>query len=278
MIAHWDEVGGPISNVGQAAGTVATGVARIHLAPAMWSSRAPGCEEILFVLAGSGLSSQNGESYEVRGGDCVVHLAEGPGHALFAGDDGLDVVALCVPGRYAWAPEPGAERPELPAAPSPRPPWIVNLADVAVDPSDGTPPEFESEWRDLGRAAGSERAGMSYVRIAPGRLNVQHHCHSAEEEIFVMLEGEGTLELVPSPNAWEPEEQRIPVRAGHVVARPAGTRLGHAFRAGDDGLALLAYGTREPNDIAYYPRSRKLNFRGVGVSIRAESIGYWDGV
>jgi hypothetical protein len=32
-------------------------------------------------------------------------------------------------------------------------------------------------------------------------------------------------------------------------ARPPATRVAHAFRAGDDGLALLAFGTRDPNNI-----------------------------
>jgi hypothetical protein len=42
-------------------------------------------------------------------------------------------------------------------------------------------------------------------------------------------------------------------------ARPPATRIAHAFRAGDDGLALLAFGTRDPNDIVYYPRSGKVS-------------------
>ena len=67
------------------------------------------------------------------------------------------------------------------------------------------------------------------------------------------------------------------MRAGTTVARPAGTRVAHTFRAGDDGLTLLAYGTREPNDIAYYPRSGKVNIRGVGVIGRVEALDYWDG-
>ena len=68
-----------------------------------------------------------------------------------------------------------------------------------------------------------------------------------------------------------------PVRPGHVVARPASSRVAHAFRAGDDGLTMLAYGTRDPNDIAYYPRSDKIYFRGVGVMARLERLDYWDG-
>jgi uncharacterized cupin superfamily protein len=67
------------------------------------------------------------------------------------------------------------------------------------------------------------------------------------------------------------------VRAGSVVARPPRTRVGHAFRAGTDGMKLLAYGTREPNDIAWYPRSKKIYFRGVGLMTRLPELDYWDG-
>jgi uncharacterized cupin superfamily protein len=42
-------------------------------------------------------------------------------------------------------------------------------------------------------------------------------------------------------------------------------------------MRVLAYGTREPNDIAYYPRSGKVMLRGVGVIGRIEPLGHWDG-
>ena len=72
--------------------------------------------------------------------------------------------------------------------------------------------------------------------------------------------------------------QQTPIRAGHVVSRPAGTGVSHVFRAGDSGLTYLAYGTREPGDVCYYPRSNKIAFRGVGVMARLERItDYWDG-
>src|SRR5437868_13300495 len=45
----------------------------------------------------------------------------------------------------------------------------------------------------------SQRTGLNHVRVPPGMLNVPLHCHSAEEELFVVLEGSGSLELTPSP-------------------------------------------------------------------------------
>ena len=67
------------------------------------------------------------------------------------------------------------------------------------------------------------------------------------------------------------------LRAGHVFARPPGTRIAHSVVPGDEGITYLVYGTREPNDIAYYPRSNKVYFRGVGLMTRLESLDYGDG-
>jgi uncharacterized cupin superfamily protein len=99
--------------------------------------------------------------------------------------------------------------------------------------------------------------------------------------VFVLLEGDGVLELWSPPDPERPEQteptETHPVRAGHVVSRPAATRIPHSFRAGPHGLTYLAYGTREPNDMCWYPRSNKVFLRGLGVIARLELLGYGDG-
>src|SRR6266550_2413502 len=135
---------------------------------------------------------------------------------------------------------------------------------------------MSATWTPLGGAAGSWRAGATRIELDPGVLSGPPHVHSAEEEILVVLDGDGTLELTPSmPPDAEPEQH--PVRRGSVVARPPGTGITHTFRAGDSGLTLIAWGTREPNDICWYPRSKKIFWRGVGVIGRIEQLDYWEG-
>ena len=97
--------------------------------------------------------------------------------------------------------------------------------------------------------------------------------------MFVVLDGDGTLELWPSPvpGVTRRRARDAPIRAGHVVARPPGTRVSHFIKAGPNGMTCLVYGTRDPNDICYYPRSNKISFRGVGVIGRIENLDYWDG-
>jgi len=82
-----------------------------------------------------------------------------------------------------------------------------------------------------------------------------------------VLEGEGFCRL---------GEETIPVRRGSVVARPAGTGVAHAFQAGADRLELLAYGTRDRRDIAWYPDTQKINFRAFDFTARIEPLPYWE--
>ncbi len=62
------------------------------------------------------------------------------------------------------------------------------------------------------------------------------------------------------------------------IARPAGDgRRPRVPRVAPAALTYLAYGTREPADICYYPRSNKVTFGGVGLIARLEKLEYWDG-
>ena len=123
------------------------------------------------------------------------------------------------------------------------------------------------------------QAGLHWELLEAGKHGSVPHCHSEEEEVFVILEGEGTLELWPSPlrEARGARYEEVPLRAGHVIARPPGTGIAHSFLAGADGLTMLIYGTRRPNDMAWYPRSQKIAWRGLGVIGRIEALDYDDG-
>ena len=162
--------------------------------------------------------------------------------------------------------EAEAGPPDIPEQPGERPTTVVNVDAVAAAQFGDS--RVSSMRRDLGRAAGSAVTGIKYVEVAPGKAATPQHCHSLEEELFVILDGDGSLVL---------GDEESPVRPGHVVARPPGTGVAHAFRAGDSGLTFLAYGTREPGDLCYYPRSNKVSFGGLGVIARVQPVDYWDG-
>ena len=312
MISHWDEVESSRGERGHIAGSwqsltgrssQTVGVKRIRVDPGMWSTplHLEGSEEeIFYVLAGSGVSVQSEggdiEGYAVRAGDCLVHLALENAHTLHAGPDGLDVLAFgqrhyaantLLPNAgvswlgptwvlagaeedHPWTREAAVGPPEV-AELSPRPGNIVNVNDLEPVERDGA--TVGRRNRDLGRAAGSRRTGLRHAEVLSGKLNAAPHCHSAEEEIFVVLDGEGDLLLWEASGVTEHA-----VRRGSVVARPPGSGIAHAFRAGEGGMTLLMYGTRDPNDVCYYPRSGKIFFTGLGLVTRlGESLDYWDG-
>jgi len=304
FVIHWDDVEGRRNelghlaavwrDLGRAAGSVAVGLKRVEIDPGKWSTPAhvEGAEEeIVYVLGGSGLSWQNGKVYEIGPGDVIVHPPSSWMHTLRAGDDGLDVliygtrvplqiadlpradVAWIFPtwtdagtGDHPWAREVAAGEPEV-GEPEPRPSNIVNRDDVEWD--DWVPGgDFGITSAYLAQPAGATKTGLNIDRLHPGKRNGPRHIHSAEEELFVVLEGDG----------WFIDgDEEHPVRKGHVIARPAGGRVGHAFRGGDDGMEVLLYGTRDPNDICFYPDSNKVFFRGLGVITRIEQLDYLDG-
>lgn len=306
-IAHFDEararewevghIRGRWSFLGEAAGSLGVGLRRIQVPAGAFSTPAHEHgheEEIFYVLAGRGLSWQKGRTAEISAGDCIVYLAGRGAHTLHALEP-LDVLAfgprhdvesvgfprlgLSLVGNRAVESGPGALMrtpiqflreaeigpPELPEA-AERPANIVNLRDV--EPRQWGRGRVSVQRRDLGRAAGSLATGLKHVEVKAGCWGSPLHCHSVEEELFVVLDGGGVLVL---------GEEETAVRAGTVVARPPGTGVAHAFRAGQDGLSLLAYGTREPGDMCFYPRSNKITFRGLGVVGRIERLDYWDG-
>ena len=129
--------------------------------------------------------------------------------------------------------------------------------------------------RDLAQAADSIKTGLRLFEVRPGKLVNPPHCHTAEEEIFVVLEGGGTLELWPHLRRGG-EHEVHPCAREHRRA-PGGDGSCARLPGGDDGLTLLAYGTREPTDVTYYPRSGKVNFRGLGLIGRLDVLDYWDG-
>ena len=309
-LAHWDDVeahrrakgemDATWQRLGDAAGTKGVGLNRVRVAP----GRLPtpphshgASEEIFYVLGGSGLAWQDEQVHEVRPGDCVIHRANELEHTFVAGPQGLDYLVFGTrhPTEVGWLPRSGAVRFGWPWAegrtddpwdreaespplaygePAARPTNILNLDEVELE-----------HWgrahsRPLATRERSDQAGFHWEQLDPGGRGSVPHCHSEEEEIFVILEGEGTLHLWPSPSFAAragAEREEIPIRAGHVVARPPATRVSHWFRAGPTGLTMLIYGTRKPNDLCWYPRSSKIAWRGLGVIGRIEVLDYFDG-
>jgi len=278
-------------DLGREAGSRTVGLRRVEVVEGFFSTPAHEHgveEEIFFVLGGEGLLWQDGQTYAIGRGDCIVHRPKRGVHTLRAGTGGLEAlvfgqraeasltalpragVAWSFPrwvelgdGDSPFALEAAAGPPECPEPTPERAPNIVALADV--------PTIRDGRVRPLGSSAGAVATGLNHVVLPADWPGAPAHCHSLEEELFIVLEGSGVLEL------WErgdrsPEEH--PLGAGDVIARPAGTGVAHSLRAGPEGLTYLAYGTRESSDMCFYPQSGRVSLRGLGIALRSPEIDY----
>ena len=179
------------------------------------------------------------------------------------------------PDDHPWKREAAAGPPEVGEL-AERPSRIVNVEDVRAGCA-ATATTVAREVRDLGRAAGSIKTGLRLFDVRPGMLLNPPHCHSAEEEIFVVLDGEGTLELWPHLRFGGEHEEHA-VRAGQRRRASGGNGpSAHLPRGRRRASRVLAYGTRDPRDVTYYPRSGKVNIRGLGLIGRLDVLDYWDG-
>src|SRR5450755_671189 len=238
-------------------------------------------EEIFFVLEGDGLSMHGDDACEIRAGDTIAHPPQTSAHTLIAGPAGLRLLAFAsgTDTSLTWLPRAGvmwagprwvpldaphpfqaeaAAGPLEPPAPGPRPENVVAIGDVDTGSFPG------AEVRALGHCAGALRSGLNHVTLPAGGSGAPAHCHALEEELFVVLDGDGTLRLG--------EDEHL-LRAGDVIARPPSTGVAHSLRAGDGGLVYLAYGTRVAGDSVYYPELGKVRLRGLGVVLDVPSPG-----
>ena len=121
-----------------------------------------------------------------------------------------------------------------------------------------------------------------YIRVAPGKRAFPFHNHLGNDELFVILEGNGTYRFGAEDFA---------VKAGDVCAAPRGgpDTAHQLINTGKGDLCYLALSTKHDPDVVEYPDSGKFaamaiapgaNFmqahlRFVG---RVEDSGdYWEG-
>jgi uncharacterized cupin superfamily protein len=127
----------------------------------------------------------------------------------------------------------------------------------------------------LGTAA--QKLGISVDTVAPGKRSCPYHFHHAQEELFIVIEGEGTLRV---------GGELLPVRTGDVVFIPPGPEYPHQFiNTSPQPMKYLSVSTRESPEVCEYPDSGKYfamargaDGRGFQAIQRASAhLEYWDG-
>jgi uncharacterized cupin superfamily protein len=125
-------------------------------------------------------------------------------------------------------------------------PPIANLADVALERR-GNGRGFVADVGAIGPMIGAQKLGCSLVVVPAGKKAWPYHLQHANEEMFVILEGSGTLRY---------DGETFPVKAGDVIATPTG-KAHQLLNTSDTELRYLAISTMIDPDIAEYPDSGK---------------------
>jgi uncharacterized cupin superfamily protein len=158
----------------------------------------------------------------------------------------------------------------------------VNADDLDWDETDEEATRYRR--KQLAAAAGGEQVGASLYELPPGARSWPLHYHTANEEAFYVLAGEGRLRTDPDDGADEGHA----VTAGDYIACPADERGAHQLvNTGEAPLRFLAVSTMQEPDVAVYPESGTVGtFVGRPPGGEGEesptfyrerdAVGYWD--
>jgi uncharacterized cupin superfamily protein len=134
------------------------------------------------------------------------------------------------------------------------------------------PPLYDTRCGGVTDGLAATKLGAGFDILAPGKRSCPYHYHLAQEEMFVILEGNGSLRVAG---------QMLPVRAGDVVVIPPGPEYPHQFiNTSDAPMHYLSISTQERPEICVYPDSGKVGASASGHKLMqrtATNLDYWDG-
>ena len=147
---------------------------------------------------------------------------------------------------------------------------VINIADLKLEHF-AKGEKYESRSARIGPLVGAKDLGYSYDIVPPGKRSCPFHSHGAEEEMFFIVRGEGTLRY---------GEETRKVRAGDVICCPTGgPETAHQIvNDSDSELAYLSISTMMPAEVCEYPDSRKIGAYGKGVrhmGRKSDNVDYW---
>jgi uncharacterized cupin superfamily protein len=147
-------------------------------------------------------------------------------------------------------------------------PRITNLDQLGqpIDRQHGT--RFASRHFRIAPALGARKLGYNVTEVPPGRTAFPYHFHHVNEELFLILEGQGTLRWPGGTH---------PLRAGDLICCPPGPEGAHQIlNTGSIALRYLAISTMEDPEVAEYPDSGKYGvLAGRAPGGRIEDSALW---
>lgn len=134
-------------------------------------------------------------------------------------------------------------------------------------------PLYDSRGARLAAGTAAMKLGASIDIVTPGMRSCPYHLHHAQEEMFIILEGEGTLRVAG---------EMLAVAAGDTIFIPPGPEYPHQLiNTSAAPLKYLSISTRDKPEICEYPDSGKYlamskpDFDVLGRS--KETLDYWAG-
>ena len=131
----------------------------------------------------------------------------------------------------------------------------------------------------LARDTAAIQLGLSVDIVPPGKRACPYHFHYVEEEMFIVLEGSGTLRVAG---------EMLPITAGDSIFIPAGPEYPHQIlNTSDAPLKYLSVSTQAKVEICEYPDSGKYGaftksgpetlLQGGRMHRVEHDLDYWDG-
>lgn len=153
---------------------------------------------------------------------------------------------------------------------------IRNFNDVPTQ-RELRPPLYDTLCARLARGTAARKLGASVDTVTPGMRSCPYHFHHSQEEMFIVLEGNGTLRVAG---------EMLPLRPGDIAFIPPGPEYPHQIiNTSDAPLKYLSISTREMPEICEYPDSGKylamaaLPEGGLFEAVQraGSNLDYWDG-
>lgn len=150
---------------------------------------------------------------------------------------------------------------------------LINLDEVTFDDVEENG-IYTSSRALFSASIGAKKLGYNLTVLPPGKVQCPFHNHHGEEEMFLILEGEGELRF---------GDQRYPLRKHDVIACPTGgPEVAHQIiNTGSETMRYLALSNLVDVEVCEYPDSGKISVRSCGPDLRkifrAEtSVDYYD--
>ena len=157
---------------------------------------------------------------------------------------------------------------------------IINMENLEFSKF-GKGEKFGAQRAPVSPQIGASKLGYAVVKVEPGKCAWPYHSHHVNEELFYILQGEGTLRHA---------DEEHPIKAGDFICSPADPGQPHQIiNTSDEELSYIAISTQEPTDVFLYPDSGKYGvFHGSFKDLSAPNnfyvfarketgVDYWDG-